>query len=48
MCMTILGMTICVTKAQPQVPAYPQQTPESLLEQARHKALLYGLTNTSR
>jgi hypothetical protein len=45
MCITILGVTICISVAQPKEPAYIRYTPEQLLEQSRQKALLYELTN---
>lgn len=43
MCVTILGITICISKAEAQVPAQWQYTPEQLLEESRHIAMRYGV-----
>lgn len=48
MCVTILGVTICISKAEAPSTSLRRYDPEQLLEEARHKALLYQMMNPQR
>lgn len=52
MCVTILGVTVCVYKAEKQEHRLPDDwryaNPDLFLEQSRHKALLLQVTRVGR